>query len=288
VGIMTNRVTVFTKPWPDLPLPELARLVRKLGFDAVELPVRAGYQVTPEAISTKLPEAAKILADQGVAIASVAVVPDECSIAACAASGCSLIRLCVVIDMTIGYRATEERIRRQYDALLPALERHGVSIGVQNHCDFCVGSAVGIMHVIEGYDPRQVSAVLDFAHLALVGEPVEMGIEICWSHLSLVNLKSAYRRRMNGPLGAEAAWEVYWPTARDSGFSWRSAVDELRRRGYTRDICLPAEYTGQPAYGQLMGEEAIPPIRYDRAYLRYLMSDASSTGQPFVYEEWAK
>ena len=39
--------SVFTKPWKT-PLPDLARLVRGLGFDGVELPVRPGYQVLPE------------------------------------------------------------------------------------------------------------------------------------------------------------------------------------------------------------------------------------------------
>ncbi len=33
--------SVFTKPW-TMPIPELAELVRRLGFGAIELPVRCG------------------------------------------------------------------------------------------------------------------------------------------------------------------------------------------------------------------------------------------------------
>lgn len=283
-GKLANRVTVFTKPWPEMSLRELGRFVKKLGFDGVELPVRPGYQVTPEGVAKGLPEAAKVLRDEGVTIGSVAGSTDERTIEACARAGCSIIRVCVGIDMKKGYVASEKQVRKDYDALVPALRRHGVSIGVQNHCDFCVGSAIGIMHLIEGYESSVVSAVLDPAHCAVDGEPPEMAIDIVWSHLSLVNLKSGSHLRKTGPNRAEAAWEIYWSTAQHSGYSWKATVGELKKRGYARDICLPAEYTNEEKGGQLMGQAAVAPLRYDRAYLRYLMSGADS--REFAYEEW--
>ena len=176
---MNNRLTVFSKPWPELSLEALGKLVKGLGFDGVELPVRPGYQVTPEDVAKGLPEAAGILADQGVAIGSVAGPTDERTIEACAAAGCRIIRVCVGIQREHGsYFENEARVRAEYDALVPALERHGVSIGVQNHCDWCVGSAIGIMHLIENYDPAVVSAVLDPGHCAVDGEPPEMAVDI--------------------------------------------------------------------------------------------------------------
>jgi sugar phosphate isomerase/epimerase len=282
---LTNRLTVFTKPWPDMSPRDLGRLVKRLGFDGVELPVRPGYQVTPENVAKGLPEAAKALGDEGVSIGSVAGPTDERTIAASAEVGCRIIRVCVGIDRKHGYVATEARVRKEYDALVPALERHGVSIGVQNHCGFCVGSAVGIMHLIEGYDPAVVSAVLDPGHCAVDGEPPEMAIDIVWSHLSLVNLKSASHLRKSGPNPTEAAWEIYWSTARHAGYSWKATVEELRKREYSKDICLPAEYTDEGTGGQLMGEAVIAPLKYDMAYARYLMSEAVASRE-FVYEEW--
>ena len=48
---MPSHVTwsVFTKPW-KMPIPELGAYVRELGFTGIELPVRPGYQVPPEAV----------------------------------------------------------------------------------------------------------------------------------------------------------------------------------------------------------------------------------------------
>ncbi len=43
-------ITVFTKPWQKLTLEELADLIKGLGFDGIELPVRPGFQVEPDSI----------------------------------------------------------------------------------------------------------------------------------------------------------------------------------------------------------------------------------------------
>ena len=39
--------SVFTKPWKTQPLVEVGELVKRLGFDGIELPVRPGFQVEP-------------------------------------------------------------------------------------------------------------------------------------------------------------------------------------------------------------------------------------------------
>ncbi|HUS47743.1 MAG TPA: hypothetical protein VM098_06470, partial [Phycisphaerae bacterium] len=69
--------TVFTKPWKDKTLAELFAFVKGLGFDGVELPVRPGFQVSPETIAEGLPAAARIAADCGLRIGSVAGPTDE-------------------------------------------------------------------------------------------------------------------------------------------------------------------------------------------------------------------
>ncbi len=64
--------TVFTKPWRDKSLGDLGKFVRGLGFTGVELPVRPGFQVEPENVERDLPEAARILREEGVKIGTLA------------------------------------------------------------------------------------------------------------------------------------------------------------------------------------------------------------------------
>ena len=91
-----TRFTVFTKPWRDQSLSELAETVSSLGFWGVELPVRPGFQVTPVAVGTVLHEAVRVLTDAGVVIDTVAPSFSEAltdrMIEACAASGARLVR----------------------------------------------------------------------------------------------------------------------------------------------------------------------------------------------------
>lgn len=283
----SNRFTLFTKPWRDLSLEALGKLVKRLGFDGVELAVRPGYQVEPANVSEGLKEAARILGDQGVVISSIAGPTDPPTIAACGENGIPIIRICQGIDLGVGYMESEKTIRAEYDKMIPALDSAGVSIGVQNHYGDMIASAIGIMHLIEEYEPKHISAVLDPAHCAVDGEGEEMALDIVWSHLSLVNFKSASHRRTNRPTAPEAEWEILWTTSAHSGYSWRKMVSLLKSRAYKGDICLPAEYSKPAGGGQLMGDEVIPNLMYDINYMKYLFaSDLKEDAEPFRMVDW--
>jgi len=245
--------TVFTKPW-KVPTPELGKLVSDLGFDGIELPVRPEYQVEPENVAKGLPEMAKQLADFGVKIYSVAGPNDETMIAACAEAGVPIIRVMVSVKDE-GYLAAVENAQREYDTLMPLLEKHGVQLGVQNHCNNFVGSAIGLRHLMEKYDPKYVGAVWDAAHCAFDGELPKLAIDIVWSHLSMVNLKNGIWKRTNGPEAEVAAWTTYWTSGRQGLASWPKVVDELKKRDFSGIVCLTAEYSDHDSVDRLIAED---------------------------------
>jgi sugar phosphate isomerase/epimerase len=191
-------------------------------------------------------------------------------------SGIPLLRVCVGIDMSRGYTASVDAFRDEVRRVEPALRASGVRVGIQNHYGHSVASALGIMHLLNGLDPDIAAAVLDFAHCALDGEPVDMAVDIVKERLALVNFKNACRVRVNGPDEPEAQWQVLWTTARHGGYSWASAVSALRGIGYDGDLCLPGEYnrivgTGVPSSEQLMGDEVDERVAGDVVYLRRLL-----------------
>ncbi len=237
-----------------MPLPALGEFVRGLGFDAIELPVRPGYQVLPENVERDLPSAAKQLADSGLTIASIAGPTDERTIAACAEARVPTIRTMVEIKQG-GYVATESATRAEYEALIPLLDRYGVRIGVQNHCDEFVSNAMGLLHLIEGFNPKHVGAVWDAAHCALNGEDPELAIDIVWSHLCMVNLKNAFWERTNGPEAEVAQWRHHFTTGRHGLASWPRVAAALRRRGWNGVVCLTAEYDDEAAVNRLIAED---------------------------------
>lgn len=266
-------ISVFTKPWTD-PLPELAAKLADLGFEGVELAVRPGYQVLPENVSTDLPKAVKLLEENGLKVPSIAGEIDEVTINSCGQAGVGIIRICAPIDMGIGYLASLDSYRRRFDAVLPALERNGVAIGVQNHYGENIGSAAGLAHLLTDYDPKLICAVLDMGHCAVDGEPVRMAVDIARPHLNgLVNFKSACHLRANGP-ELEAEYVVHWTTHDHGGYNWRELVSELYGAGFGGTFCMPAEYSIQAGTnGQRMGDNVIPFLNKDIAHLKTLIDE---------------
>ncbi|HUT59829.1 MAG TPA: sugar phosphate isomerase/epimerase [Phycisphaerae bacterium] len=247
--------TVFTKPWKDKTLAELFAFVKGLGFDGVELPVRPGFQVSPETIAEGLPAAARIAADCGLRIGSVAGPTDEKTISACASAGVPLIRIMARIPPETDYFSAVAEHQRQWDRLVPLLDKHGVALGVQHHCWRYIANAMQLHCAIAKYDPRQVCAVWDPAHTGLGGEMEDIALDILWSHLRLVNLKNAYYQRTDKEGTPVPGWEAIWTTGPNGRASWPKVADELRKRGYRGDLCLTAEYTDRDATDRLIAED---------------------------------
>ncbi len=246
-------MTVFTKPWKTLTIPELGEFVAGLGLSGVELPVRPGYQVPPEKVS-ELPRVARAFRQLGLSITSVAGPTDEATIAACGEAGVSIIRICEAIDDD-GYLATEARLQRKYAALVPLLDKHRVTLGIQNHSGNHVASAMGLRHLIEQFDPRHIAAVWDPAHTAVSGEEPHLAIDILASHLCMVNLKNVFWQRTNGPEAPVAEWSMYWTTGRHGLASWPRVVELLRARGYAGPVCLCAEYSSGHDVNRLIAQD---------------------------------
>jgi len=246
--------TIFTKPW-KFDIPALGRHIAGLGFDGIELPVRPGYPVHPDNVTMELPRAARTLAEQGLTIASIAGPTDERTIAACAEAGVPVIRICVSIRADETYGEGVARLRREFDALVPHLDLYGVTLGIQNHCGRDVCNAMGLSHLLEGYDPKHVASVWDAAHNALQGEEPELALDIVWPHLCMVNLKNAFWQRTNGPEAEHAMWRPYWTTGRNGLASWPRVAAALKARSYAGPVCLTAEYNDHDAVDRLIAED---------------------------------
>ena len=253
---VTNiQFSVFTKPW-RLPLPELAALVKDWGFDGVELPVRTGFQVPPENVQRGLPEAVHILGEHGLKIFSIAGPTDEATIAACAEQGVPLIRIMADLSSR-GYLEGEEALRRDFDRFLPLLEKYAVKVGVQNHYGRMVCHALGLRHLLRGYDPQRIGAVWDAAHNALQGEEPELALDILWQVLLMVNLKNAFWQRTNPQEAGPALWAPWWTSGRQGLASWPRVAAELKRRSYSGVVCLTAEYSDEKEVNRLIGEDFV-------------------------------
>lgn len=256
--IMENKkisYSVFTKPWKDLSVSELGKFVSTLGVDGIEFPLRPGYQVEPENAEKGMPQLVKQMAEYGIQITSVASTTDEKVFAGCAAAGIPLIRIMVRIDENEGYMASEKRLKSELSKIIPLCEKYGVKVGIQNHSGKMVCNSMGLLHLIEEFDPKYIGAIWDCAHNAICGEEPEFGLDIVWSHLHMVNLKNVFKYRTNGPEAEIAEYKRYFTSGRQGLASWKRVADYLKNRNYEGVICLTAEYSDEMQVNRLIAED---------------------------------
>ena len=247
--------SVFTKPWKTQPLEELCALVHDMGFDAVELTVRDGYQVQPATIAKGLPLAVKAFADNGVKITSLAVTPDERVMAAASENGIPLLRIMVKAGPE-GYTASEAKAQKEFDALVPLLDKYKVTLGIQNHSDgYLASGAAGLRALVGKYDKKHVAAVWDCAHCALQGENPELALDIIWPHLAMVNYKNGIWRSTTPPEAEYQKWDRYWTGGRFGLANWPKVTELLKKRNYQGVITLTAEYGDEKSVNRLIRED---------------------------------
>ncbi|GHT95066.1 hypothetical protein FACS1894141_2990 [Spirochaetia bacterium] len=257
-----NRFSVFTKPWKTQSLEELGALVRNMGFDAVEYPLRDGYQVEPSEGVKGILRLARTLEQSGVAVTSLAAGIDvhltadggepvgvtEAVFQGCGEAGIPIIRICQGLNRDLGFHENMDALRRKYDGFLPYCKKYGVTVGVQMHYGFSeIINSYDSYILLKDYDPKYVAAVWDAGHAGLAGESPRYGLDCLWNNLCMVNFKAAHWSRRKGDTkNVEAEWDVAWVTGPNGMGNWKTAVDYLKSRGYTGAVCLPAEYSDEP------------------------------------------
>jgi len=264
-----NKYIVFTKPWKNESLEELGALVKDMGFDGVEYPLRDGYQVQPSDGAAGIKRLVDGLGAFDLTVGSIAAgIDSEEVFAGCGENGVKIIRICQGFDRTLGFFENIDQIRRAYDAALPWCEKYGVTVGVQMHCSEGYGafisSAAEKYILLRDYDPKYIAAVWDSGHNGLAGTEPKYGLDVIWDMLCMVNFKAAYWKARTGPEAGSASWGAYWTTGRHACGNWREAVAHLKNRGYSGVICMPAEYTDEP--------NAEKYTREDLAYLKELFA----------------
>jgi sugar phosphate isomerase/epimerase len=257
------RFSLFTKPWKQQSVPQLAELVQSVGFDGIEFPLRDGYQVQPSDAAQGLPRLAEQLDAYGLKVFSVASTLDEPVFAACQQAGIPLIRIMQARVGKDGYESSLRDARRELEAVAVLCEKYGVSVGIQQHQGNFIIDSAGLYQLIDQLHPS-ITAVWDAAHDALTGQEPEVGLDLLWERLSMVNLKNAYYVRTNGPEAENAKWARHFTTGRHGLSDWPRVVAHLKNQKYSGVICLTAQYNDEA--------RTLEYVRQDLAYVKELFA----------------
>jgi sugar phosphate isomerase/epimerase len=232
-----------------------------MGFDAVEYPLRDGFQVQPADGTAGIVKLARTLEKHNVTVASLAAGIDvhttegkgevagvnEMVFAGCGEAGIPIIRICQSFNRELGFHENIDALRRKYDAILPYCKKFGVTLGIQMHYGFAdITCSWDSYLLLKDYDPKYIAAVWDAGHSGLAGESPRYSLDCLWDKLCMVNFKAAYWFRKNpAHLAEEAQWGATWVTGKNGMCNWKEAVEYLKKCGYKGTVCLPAEYSDE-------------------------------------------
>jgi sugar phosphate isomerase/epimerase len=240
----------FTKFLKGLSVEETGARANALGFDGLDVAIRAGYCVNPDNVTDALPAAMAVWREQNLSVPLVTLeggatdpnVPEtRAIIEACGRAG--------IPNVKLGYWEwrPEQRYADGVATARNALARFerigrdcGVRILVHTHSGACYGlNASAAAQLVQGFDPRYVGVYLDPAHLKLCGEPLPMALAIAQGYLAMVAAKNA--RYVWDE--AHARWQSDWCLLREGLVNWPEAIATLREAGYDGPISVHGEYS---------------------------------------------
>jgi sugar phosphate isomerase/epimerase len=239
------RYVYFTKTLKELDVKGLAAFCKEVGLDGVDLAVRPGYPVHPGNALTALPEAAKALRDEGLAVglvtASTDLIDPEGKTArtlfeACARAGVPAVK--------IGYLP----FRRPFDDSLKEgrarlagfarlAERTKVRACYHTHSGNHLGNnAASLRLLLQDLDPHHVGAFVDTGHTAVNGGPIRTELDIVRAWLSLLAIKDMLWEKKGG------AWRYHVVPAGAGIVRWEEVALGVKECRFNGTISLHGEY----------------------------------------------
>ena len=276
------RYVMFSKHLQPLPIPEIGRIIKELGFSGVELTVRPGGHIQPDEVDTELPRAVEVFGELGLDLPAIVVEihrRDPDAEAVCRAAG----RVGATVLRTSSQRYTEfgtirEQIARaRADARqLEALGReYGVRLCVHCHSGDMLSAQGGILaSIIDETDPRYVGVSLDVAHLTVEGGIAgwRQSIDLLQDRVGILAVKSFGWFHEPDAVTRGQRWTAKVVPLDQGTAQWRDAIGLLRQVGWDADgqalVSLHSEYQGGSSWRELALPELVDQTRRDVAWLQ--------------------
>ncbi len=283
----------FTKFWEDLDVHQLGERARDLGYDGLDLAVREGHAVTPDNVTDALPGALRAWREIGVDCPMISSSTDLIDphaahavalFEAAAAAGVPRIKIGYFkFNPGDWFEHCWSTARRSLDGFERLSRRTGVQTMYHTHSGQCLGSnCAGLRHLLQDYDPEHVGAYVDFGHLAINGEDVQMGLAMLRDRLSAIGGKDARHFPDQRP-DRRASFADGFVLLGQGAAEWPEAVALLKGWGFDGPVTIHTEYTTDQDVISTVGAGEYTPEAIalrargeveDLAYLRELVQAA--------------
>jgi len=271
-------LVMFSKMFQSLNVRDMGKIVYDLGFAGVDLTTRPGGHVLPENVATGLPDAVRILKDQGLrvpmlttAITSAASEHAAEIIATAAAQDIRLLKLGYWQYTGFGKaKKLVDAARRDLDTLEPLAKKHGVTLCLHTHSGDCLTATTSLMLLLlANRDPQAIAAYYDLGHMTVEGghSGWKLGLDLLSDRIRIVAAKGMGWVYYPGVGGARPEWKDKMMPLRESAVRWEEAIGYLKQIGFNGPISVHSEYESEHSWRKLSLGQIIEQTRFDVAFL---------------------
>lgn len=213
----TNPIVIFSKHLQWLNYKDMAKFVAALGFDGVDLTVRAGGHVSPDRVTIDLPKAVEAIRNEGLEVytitTDITAAKDQYTL--------DILRTMNEVGIK-NYRmgwykygngvdvlTAIKRIKRQFTILASLNQKHNVHGDYENHTDLFGGSLWDLWLAIKDLDPKNIGCQFDLRHATIDGaEAWPTNLNLLYKFIGSITIKDFYWKKIgnewqveNVPLG---------------------------------------------------------------------------------------
>ena len=227
---------------------DLGKNAKAIGFDGVDLTVRAKGHVLPERVTEDLPRAVRAIRAHGLSVpmittgllspAEPAAVP---TLKAAAAEKIPFWKpgyYRYKLDSDV--EASVAQVRSNVAGLAALSKEYGVVCGLHNHSGDYFGAAVwDTRAVIADLEPKIIGYYFDPAHATIEGGLAgwRISMNLVLPRLKMVALKDFYWNKSN-----DGAWKLTWCPMGEGMVDWKRTFGLLAKHGFRGPLTLHVEY----------------------------------------------
>ena len=277
-------ITIFSKPLQWLTFDELGAMVKEIGFDGVNLPVRPNGHVLPERVAEELPRAAEAFRRAGLTLPVITTAildprspTTEAVLRTASSLGIGYYRMGdLTYPANTPVLAALETHRARLAELAEVNRRFSISGAYQNHAGTRLGSPVwDLWHVMRDLDPRWIGIEYDIRHATVEGGSAwPLGLRLLAPHVRTIDVKDFVWAK-----NASGRWAIQNVPLGEGMVDFPAFFKLVKELGIGGPISIHYEYApyesmATPANRSQHVREAVVAMRRDLTKLREMLDRA--------------
>ena len=262
---------IFSKHMAQFNWDELGKNAKAIGFDGVDLTVRAKGHVEPSRAAEDMPPAVAAIRSHGLSVPMITTGLLNADDPAARPTLSTMAKQRIPLWKPGYYRYKFDRpidqvlddVKKQTASLVALSKEYGVTCGFHNHSGDYVGAAVwDTRDIIGAMDPKSIGYYFDPAHATIEGGLAGWRISLATvlPRMKMVALKDFYWAK-----GRDGKWKLQWCPMGEGMVDWQKVFAAFAATRFTGPLTLHVEYETK---------DEMAAIAKDYAFIRTVMDAA--------------